>query len=86
MLSAGLHDKIQKPEKETVNFYFSEMIKSTNIVETKELFLSIDTYAQIGFLWEEVWIRPLNVQLSQLHSSQLQSPNTPTANQEVFLA
>jgi hypothetical protein len=38
MLSVGLHDKIQKPEKETINFYFLEMVKSTNIVETKELF------------------------------------------------
>jgi hypothetical protein len=38
MLSAGLHDKIQKPKKETINFYFLEMVKSTNIVETNELF------------------------------------------------
>jgi hypothetical protein len=65
-----------------------KMVNFTNTIETKvaecEHLTSpvLDTIAQIGFFWEEMWIRPLNVQLSGFYSSQLKS-KTPTLQQQI---
>jgi hypothetical protein len=65
-----------------------KMVNFTNTIETKvaecEHLTSpiLYTVAQIGYFWEEMWIRPLNVQLSGFHSSQLKS-KTPTLQQQI---
>jgi uncharacterized membrane protein len=65
-----------------------KMVNFTNTIETKvaecEHLTSpiLDTVAQIGYFWEEMWIRSPNVQLSGFHSSQLKS-KTPTLQQQI---
>jgi hypothetical protein len=77
-----------KNQKKKHHFYFSKVVKFTNIVETKVAkcehlkSLIIYTLAQIGFFHEEMWIKVSMFNwLYFIHPSS-NTPTPPTTNQE----
>jgi hypothetical protein len=56
-LVSYIHDKIQKPKKETSFLEFTNIVK-TKVVKCEHLkSLIMYTLAQIGFFHEEMWIK-----------------------------